>query len=522
MPFDPHAFISYAHIDNEPLRPGKPRWVNEFHGALQVKVAQRLGRPVSIWRDDKLRGDDVFGPEILDRLATTALLVSVVTPRYVHSDWCKKEVLAFEAAAQKTGGVEIDNRSRVLKVLKTPLPPGEVVPAVLERTLGVPFYVQDGPVDREIDPVLGADAEAEFHRRVIDLAVLMADRLRALGITPGPDAAQVPPSGQTVYVAECGRDLQPARAALVTELRLHGHAVLPEAPLPLVEDALRAAVQADLARATLAVHLVGASAGPVPEGPGGQSLVALQAALGAQRSAAAGLPRLLWLPPGIQGERPEHQALIDQLLGDAALQQGADLLRGDAEALKAAVHQTLQRLRAAPPSAAPGDGTPRVHLVMTPQDGPTGRALAQALRALGLQVSVPAFSGDAAELRRVNGERLAAADAVLLLHGAGDAAWAQAQDSDLLKQAALATRAPRRWTVVAAPRTEAKDEALAFEPDATLDLLGGDAAAVAARVAATLAPAASPTAASAPPPPAAPPAATPSTPAPAAPSGAAP
>jgi hypothetical protein len=45
----------------------------------------------------------------------------------------------------------------------------------------------------------------------------------------------------------------------------------------------------------------------------------------------------------------------------------------------------------------------------------------------------------------------------------------------------------RRWTVVAAPRTASKDEALTFEPDTTLDLLGGEATTVAATVAAALA-----------------------------------
>jgi hypothetical protein len=488
MALDLHAFISYAHIDNQPLLPGKPCWVSQFHDVLKVKLAQRLGGEARIWRDDKLGGDDVFGSEIVAQLQHAALLVSVVTPRYLRSDWCNRELGAFETAAQQTGGVEIGNRSRVLKVLKTPLPPGETVPPVLDRTLGVSFYVQDGPRDREIDPALGADAETEFLQRVVDLAALMADRLRALGMAPPAAAAVAPPSGQVVYVAECGRDLQPARDALLTELRLHGHTVLPEAPLPLVEEALRSRVQADLARATLAVHPVGASPGPVPEGPAGQSLVALQAQLGAARSASDRLPRIVWLPPGIQGERPEHQAFITQLQADATLQQGADLLRGDIELLKATVHQALERLRTpAPADSADAGGGACVHLVMTPQDLAPARALMQALRALGLQVTVPASSGDAAELRRINAQRVAAADAVLLLHAAGDDAWARAQASDLVKQAALAVRPMRRWTVVAAPRTASKDEALTFEPDTTLDLLGGEATTVAATVAAALA-----------------------------------
>lgn len=376
-PFDLHAFISYAHIDNQPPLPGKPGWVDQFHGALKVKLEQRLGGEARIWRDPKLRGDDVFGDEILAQFERAALLISVLTPRYLRSDWCARELSAFEAAAAQRGGLVQRNRSRVLKVLKTPLPPGDAVPPSLDRTLGVPFIVREGEQEREIDPALGPGAEAEFLQRVIDLAVLMADQLRDLGAAPPAVDSVVPPSGQTVYVAECGRDLQATREALVTELRLHGHRVLPEAPLPLVEDELRAAVTADLALATLVVHPVGASGGPTPEGPSGLSLLALQAELGAARSSAVGLPRILWLPTGLQGERAEHRAFLDRLQSEAGLQAGADLLRGDAEALKSAVHQTLQRLRAPPlpqEAAAAGDEQ-RVHLVMTPQDVELARPL---------------------------------------------------------------------------------------------------------------------------------------------------
>ncbi len=483
MRFDPHAFISYAHLDNEPLLHGKPCWVNVFHAALQVKLRQWLGEDVTIWRDDKLRGDDVFGQEILDRLGGAGILVSVVTPRYLASEWCKRELDAFAVAAEKTGGIVVRNHSRVLKVLKTPLPIDAKVPGLLDSTLGVKFYSRD----REIDPALGAEAETEFLRRVVDLAALMADRLRALGANLAADSVLPPQSGQVVFVAECGRDLRPVRDALVTELRLHGHTVLPDSPLSFVEDQLKAQLLTDLQRATLAVHLVGSSPGPVPDGPTGQSLVALQASVAAAQSSAGNLSRIIWLPPGTQGERAEYKAFIDQLQVDAGLQQGADLLRGDAEELRAAVHQTLQHLRAPPTRPAPDKHGPSVYLVMTQQDKDVGRQMVETLRACGLLVSLPAFSGDAAEIRRTNAARLAAANAVLLLHGAGDNNWVEAQKSDIQRQAALTGPPAHCWTVVAAPRSDAKDEALLLYPESTLDLLGGDAATVAGAVAHALA-----------------------------------
>lgn len=477
MPFDLHAFISYAHIDNEPLEPGQPGWVSRFHAVLKTRLSQRLGEPARLWRDDKLRGDDVFGDEIRTQLPRAALLVSILSPRYVRSIWCTAEVDGFAAAA---GATQMQNKTRVVKVVKTPLAPGDNLPPVFQRTLGHPFYRDEGTRQVEIDPAFGDDARQEFLRRVSDLAVEMADNLRALADAP-PAAAPVA-RGQVVFVAECGRDLQAVRAQLVTDLRLHGHTVLPAQQLPLNEDLLRPELTALLARATLAVHLVGSSAGPVPEGPTGQSLVALQNAMAAAQSQAGGLRRVLWLTPGAQGERPEHQAFLDALQTDAALQQGADLLQGDAEALKGTVHQVLQALQqpAPPPTPASGGG-PRVHLLMTEADRPAAVPLIKALRALGLAVSVPVFAGDAAALRLRHAQLVAESQAVVVVYGAGDEAWKFHQLSDLQKQAAIAGSGPSRWLALLPPHTPDKDLEQALADPATLDLLAGvDAAALAA------------------------------------------
>jgi len=302
---------------------------------------------------------------------------------------------------------------------------------------------------------------------VSDLAVEMAEHLRTL-----QGSAPVADSGQVVFVAECGHDLQAVRAQLVTDLRLHGHTVLPSQPLPLQEDRLRPELQAQLARATLAVHLVGSSAGPVPEGPAGLPLVALQNALAAAQSQARGLRRILWLAPGARAERPDQQAWLDALQADAALQRGADLLRGDTEALKGAVHGALQALQAPPPAAAPAPGAgPRVHLVMTEADRAAVVPLVRALRAHGLAVSVPVFAGDAAELRQANARLVADSRAVLLVHASGDEAWKFHQQSDLQKQAALSGGGPSRWLVLLPPATPDKQLEQALQDPATLDLL---------------------------------------------------
>ena len=476
MPFDLHAFISYAHIDNEPLEPGQLGWVSRFHAVLKTRLSQRLGEPARLWRDDKLRGDDVFDDEIRAQLPRAALLVCILTPRYVRSGWCKSELDGFAAAAAATGGVQVRNKTRMIRVLKTPLAPGDTLPSALERSLGHPFYKDEGDRQVEIDPAFGEAERQEFLRRVSDLAVEMADNLHALADAPPPagPADAVPAGGQVVFLAECGRDLQAVRAQLATDLRLHGHTVLPEQLLPLSEDLLRPELTALLARATLAVHLVGGSAGPVPEGPTGLSLVALQNALAAEASQARGLRRILWLAPGAHGERPEQQAYLQALPTDTALQRGADLLQGDVEALKGAVHQALQALQKPPPPPSPTTGAgPRVHLLMTEADRAAVVPLVKALRAIGLAVSVPVFAGDAAELRQRNSQLVADSGAVLVVYAAGGEAWKFHQLSDLQKQAAIAGGGPSRWLALLPPHSPDKDLEQALADPATLDLLAG-------------------------------------------------
>ena len=68
MLFDGDAFISYAHLDNVELIEGRRGWVANLHRALEVRVAQLLGKEPHIWRDPKLQGNDFFAETSIERL----------------------------------------------------------------------------------------------------------------------------------------------------------------------------------------------------------------------------------------------------------------------------------------------------------------------------------------------------------------------------------------------------------------------------------------------------------------------
>ena len=94
-PFERDIFISYAHVDNEVLIEGEHGWVSIFDTALQKRLAQLLGRKPDIWRDRKLQGNDIFGDEIVDQFPKLKILVSIISPRYMESEWCRKELKKF-------------------------------------------------------------------------------------------------------------------------------------------------------------------------------------------------------------------------------------------------------------------------------------------------------------------------------------------------------------------------------------------------------------------------------------------
>jgi hypothetical protein len=91
-----------------------------------------------IWRDKKLQGNDDFGAEIIAQLERARIMVSILSPSYVTSEWCLKELNLFCDVAEAHHPSRL-NKSQIFKVIKTPLPI-EQHPRRLQELLGYEFY----------------------------------------------------------------------------------------------------------------------------------------------------------------------------------------------------------------------------------------------------------------------------------------------------------------------------------------------------------------------------------------------
>ena len=65
-----------------------------------------FGHKAAIRRDQKLSGNDIFDKEIVEQLAKAAILVSVLSPAYVASEYCRKEIEEFYKAAEQNGKIK--------------------------------------------------------------------------------------------------------------------------------------------------------------------------------------------------------------------------------------------------------------------------------------------------------------------------------------------------------------------------------------------------------------------------------
>ena len=170
-PFDRHLFISYAHIDNQPLSPEQQGWVTRFHASLDTVLSTRMGRRAEIWRDAKLSGNDVFSDEILEQLPRAAILVSIISPRYVESEWCLREVREFVQAAERSSSLLVENKSRVIKVIKLPVDTEDSLPSVVKQVLGYSFFtVGDDQAPIELDPAYGEKLVQGYNLKIAKLA----------------------------------------------------------------------------------------------------------------------------------------------------------------------------------------------------------------------------------------------------------------------------------------------------------------------------------------------------------------
>lgn len=463
--FDYDLFISYAHIDDQTITKDQEGWIAMLHRALDIRLAQLLGEKPKIWRDPKLSGNDYLNEEIIEELTRAIVLVSVLSPRYVKSEWCVKEIETFMKAAQQSIGLRLGNKCRIFKVIKTPIP-REQHPPETRDLLGYEFYEIDSETGRPHEFMgFGGDPAPEYWEKLEDLAQDIRELLYILKIRqdgqPSPAS-----SGVAVYLAETTYDLREERDQIRRELQTRGHIVLPDRPLPHYLPELEAVVRENLSRCTLSVHLIGERYGVVPEAAD-CCILELQNTLSIERSRQApGFSRLIWLPDGLKPVDERQAAFIRDLQTDPVLQPGDDLLQCTLEDLKTAIQDKLEALKVTGETSAEPELT-RIYLICDQRDLDAVEPMQDYLYEQKYEPLLPLFEGDEADVSEDHQENLRICDGVIIYHGHASEAWLRGKMRDLRKAPGYDRSKPiqAKAIYVAGPETPQKERLRTLEVD---------------------------------------------------------
>lgn len=445
------VLLNYAAVDDQPLLEGRPGWVSRLHRNLEVRIEQLSGEKVGVARIPERTGSVEVAPQILETLPNVKAMISVVSPPFIKSDACRSEVEQFWQIAAQTGGQWVDNKSRLLKVLKTAVAADEIpspLADIFSPLFGFEFYELDAATGRvrEFDETFGPSLKQRFFERVYDLAYDVCHVLRTLkqGTSPQARTAAANENAHWVYLATTTSDIQDERDRIRRELLERGHVVLPDAPLPTLSKDAEMTVQECLEKCTIAIHLLGRHYGVTPE-DSSESIPALQVRLTAERSQQQDLQRLIWLPSNGHTVDERQRRFLVRVQEDAELQHRAEIIAGSLHVLKKDLIVRLsprEEKPALPPLKTAAGAAPKLYLICDARDEAAVENLEDYFFEQGLEVCLPAFDGTDADAEALHRENLLTCDAVLVYYGSAPRAWVDIKLRELLKAAGYGRTSP--------------------------------------------------------------------------------
>ncbi len=377
--YEHDIFVSYAHVDNEPYPGVEEGWVSTLVNGVKIVLAQKLGRSegYSLWKDYLLSSHTPLTPEIIQTVKSSATMTLVLSPGYLASPWCLKELEAFrEAVGQRQRA-----NSRVFIVERDRIDESER-PAEFQDVRGYRFWLPEkeakhprilgDPIPNPHDP-----AHLPYYDQLRDLSCDLAEELKRLKSLPEPAVSepqvQEPDTRPAVFLAEVTDDLLQQRDEVRRYLDQAGIRTLPQGFLYLSQpDDFEQAVDRDLKDCKLFVQLLSDIGGRKPPGRPTYSRIQYERAL------KAGIPILQWRSP----------ALNLDVVTDAdqfALLTGDQVFVGNLEAFQ---HELVMRALAEPNGAvtegAMTEGAMTdIFLSYAREDRERVRPLVEALQAAG-------------------------------------------------------------------------------------------------------------------------------------------
>lgn len=409
--FQYDLFVSYAHRNDVPWRDGAMGWVSEFVRTLIASLQER-DRNIKIWFDPSLRTGEDFNDAIGKAISESAVFLSVLSPAYHDSTYCRREVSEFRQQRHPVFAMKVGTLSRMQGIVLEALPEDQWPPEL--RTTS-PYCFFNDRTPRFYRPAEPDEThpyvQGLWRTRDSILAVLNEMKSQKQRGTAIASAYQVQDSQTsreaTVYLAEVSDDLYTKREKLRSALQQLSEFHVEDLP----DSGAPAGSQ------PVSLHLFGIYPGrPAPGKTAHISRLQLEAAIAANPARRP----IVWLAPELKwedGETEAHQQFLKSLLDNNSI----ELLRMGFEDLKSEIQQRMR------PKTSPVLKTvrrtredPIIHIWHQTENPAPLAALKQYLRAKNCAISVFPCSS-ASQLH----SKLASANGLIVPYTAETKSWAE-------------------------------------------------------------------------------------------------
>lgn len=325
--FEYDIFISYAHPDNSAPE-GQKGWVDDFHEELEAFLVRRfVHKKIAIWRDKKLQGSTRFDNRIKKVINHSALFLALVSPHYLQSDYCRKELEWFYRQA-KSGpfGISVKDENRLFNILLKNIPhtswPGE-----LSGASG--FSMHDAPEKSEESGEPLDHRDIQFNkklRKIVDaIETTLNDFPRC---TIQNRTGDTEPEKVSIFIADTADTLQPTRDILIADLEGKNVHVPEPIPPPMKNKEHESSAAEAIQKANLTVHLL-------DELPGRKIIDCKTTTYPRQQLEIAlhsETPQLIWTPKHLKYENFEdedYKAFLQSLENDHREEKKYEFIRSD-------------------------------------------------------------------------------------------------------------------------------------------------------------------------------------------------
>lgn len=404
-------FVSYAHVDNEPLPGAEEGWVSTLMKGLKTRLAQRLGRKEAFvaWRDPELSAHEPLTPQLLEALKQAATLLIVLSPGYLASEWCQREREIFLQLTRQ----QVRAGSRVFVVERHRFQPEEK-PEELRELLGYRFWVVEPESDRL--RILGEPKpdphDLRYYDKLNDLASDLAEELKRLQqaaeqqkISPPTPGKRPADTGPAIFLAEVTDDLLDKREEVQRYLDQAGFRVLPATVFESV-TALQQSLSQDLPQCKLFVQLLSSLSGKLH--------YPRQQYEGARGTKT---PILQWCDPALKLDTVTDPDQLALLRGDAVFTVHLEEFK----------REVVKRASAKPTVKPPPSVAPLVFLNAHDDDHSLEQEIKQVIKKHQIGCVAPMRKGEPAEVRQDLDQRLLESDGVVIVYGDIAHTWARSQ-----------------------------------------------------------------------------------------------